>query len=57
MKTPKVVTEIAKYSSNFDNCLQKLADKNTAGKKHSNYDSNSNTVQLEINSPNKNIFC
>lgn len=57
MKTPKVVTEIAKYSSNFDNCLQKLADKNTAGKKLSNYDSNSNTVQLEINSPNKNIFC
>lgn len=27
MKTPKVVTEIATYSSNFDNCLQKLADK------------------------------
>lgn len=32
MKTPKVVTEIAKYSNIFDNCLQKLADKICQGK-------------------------
>lgn len=32
MKTPKVVTEIAKYSNNFDNSLQKLADKIRQGK-------------------------
>lgn len=32
MKTPKVVTEIAKYSNNFDNRSQKLADKIQQGK-------------------------
>lgn len=32
MKTPEVVTEIAKYSNNFDNRLQKLADKICQGK-------------------------
>lgn len=32
MKTPNVGTEIAPYSRNFDNRLQKLADKIVQGK-------------------------